>query len=50
MQATKTQLDYYKKENEELHANFEERVKEFKEQMPKTMQELDGQYTPNPKP
>ncbi|CDJ61205.1 hypothetical protein, conserved [Eimeria maxima] len=44
LQSTKTQLDYYQKENEELHANFEERVKEFKEQMPKSMQELDAQW------
>lgn len=42
LQSTKARLDYFEKENEELHKTFEDRVKEFKEQMPQTMQELDG--------
>ncbi|OEH76895.1 calmodulin-binding carboxy-terminal kinesin-like family protein [Cyclospora cayetanensis] len=44
LQSTKARLEFYEQENNELHKNFEERVQEFKEQMPKTMQELDAQW------
>ncbi|KAL8273192.1 hypothetical protein Esti_002950 [Eimeria stiedai] len=44
LQTARSRLEYFEKENEELHKNFERRVREFKEQMPETMQQLDAQW------
>lgn len=44
MQGYKAKMEYYERENKELHDSFEERVSEFRKQMPRSMQELDGKF------
>lgn len=48
MQSYKSKMEYYERENKEMHDTFEERVSEFRKQMPRSMQELDGESPSNP--